>query len=92
MKIAKFIKDNTGVNHNVVKQSVYKVTPPIKKERKVFHYVVASAANIPFSGTETYLFGATKNGKIIDWGELPGSQRGTLSHHRAFESIGYSIE
>ena len=41
-------------------------------------YVVTSQA-FEYS-TENYAFPADENGKIIDWGELPGSQRGIPGH------------
>ena len=54
-------------------------------------YVVVSAASVPFSGPETYIFPSNKDGKVTDWGELTGSYRGGLSHDEALERAGYKI-
>jgi len=47
-----------------------------------FKHVVSSAiSSAPdHGGCETFVFPADSNGEIIDWGELAGSQRGTLDH------------
>lgn len=34
---------------------------------------------------ETYIFHSDENGKITEWGELPGSRRGEWSHEEAIE-------
>lgn len=55
-------------------------------------YVVVSAVDVPFSGPETYIFGANENGAIVDWMELPGSFRGALDHNEALEGAGYTVK
>ena len=54
-------------------------------------YIVASAANVPYDGPETYLFPCDAEGNVLDWGELPGSTRGTLDHNRAIQEAGYKL-
>jgi hypothetical protein len=54
-------------------------------------YVAVSAANVPCSGPETYIFRANEDGEVEDWGELEGSYRGGLSHETALGNAGYSI-
>ncbi len=48
-----------------------------------FDHIVTSAASVPYSGPETYVFAATPGGVIKCWTELPGSFRGDLDHDRA---------
>ena len=55
-------------------------------------YVVVSAADVMYSGPETYIFGADENGEVVDWLELPGSFRGKLDHVAALEGAGYEVE
>ena len=78
--------------------SLYKLVPPlnVKKERKgafggKVEYVVVSATIVMFSGAETHIFPADKNGEIRDWGELDGSYHGGLSHREALKGAGYSM-
>lgn len=54
-------------------------------------YVIVSAAVVPISGPETYIFAANKNGQVTDWIELPGSFRGALDHERALRNAGYEV-
>jgi hypothetical protein len=84
MKTAKLIKSD--LDDFCGNASLYEVDPPIEKNK----YVIASSVIVPFSGEETYLFPAYKNGKVKSWGELNGSQEGTMSHTMVFEEIGYT--
>lgn len=58
-------------------------------------YVVASAVTVIAGGRdygpETYLFPADKDGNITSYGELTGSQRGTLDHAAALRDAGYEV-
>lgn len=62
--------------------------PPAKKTC----FVIVSATIAPFSGSETYIFPATKEGEVISWGELDGSYRGGLSHEEALMGAGYKVQ
>ena len=55
------------------------------------NYVVVSEANIPYSGPETYIFPADKDGEVLSWTELKGSFRGELNHERALQNAGYEV-
>jgi len=58
-------------------------------------YIIVSAADVPYSGPETYIFPARKVGDVfepIDMMELEGSYRGGLDHAEALEGAGYAIE
>ena len=56
-----------------------------------YEYVVVSAVSVPHSGPETYLFPSDQDGDITDWGELPGSQRGTLDTGRVLLDAGLRV-
>jgi hypothetical protein len=51
--------------------------------------IVVSAADVPGSGPEVYIFPSDREGHIIDWAELPGSITGSLCHDKALQSGGY---
>jgi len=66
--------------------NLYQVDPPLDGHE----YVVVSAAMVPFSGPETYIFPASKEGIIYNFGELEGSYRGGLDHEIALKNAGYT--
>lgn len=94
MKTAKFVKKLDDWRGDAalyelsqpLAQHSYDDTEPVK-----YNHVIVSAANAMFSGPETYIFGADSDGKILDWGELEGSFRGSLDHARALENAGYEV-
>jgi len=53
-------------------------------------FVAVSAAVAYGSGPETYIFPTDENGKVLDWGELPGSFQGDLDHDEALFGMGFS--
>lgn len=73
--------------------TLYRVSDYVEVEGtdEVFQYIVVSATVVPSSGPETYIFPADENGKITDWGELPGSYRGGLDHAQALMNGGFEI-
>lgn len=78
-----------SLNKNV-KQSLYKMNPP----HEGYEYVIASSLFEKVGRhqlDETYLFGADKEGTILDWCELSGSMKGTQSHSEALNEAGYSV-
>lgn len=75
---------------------LYKCDPPLEgyewEDTQVgAEYVIVSAAMVPYTGPETYIFQANEDGEVIDWGELPGSYRGGLSHAQALQNVGYTV-
>jgi len=54
-------------------------------------HVIVSAADVPYSGPETYIFPANADGKITGWSEMDGSRRGTLSHTEVIEAAGWEL-
>ena len=91
---AKFIAAQPGFNGDA---RVYELDPPISggyNEGGPYQYVIVSAADVMFSGPETYIFPAEKTGDVFDvaeWGELDGSFRGGLDHTKALSDAGYTI-
>ncbi len=54
-------------------------------------YVIISAALVPFSGAETYIFPAKKDGTAIEMLEMPGSFQGGLDHAAAIAGAGWAL-
>ena len=77
---------------------LYRLDPPMEVrgwENAVTastEYVVVSAAVVPFSGPETYIFASDQDGNVEDWCEQAGSYRGGLDHEAALEGAGYVVE
>ncbi len=67
--------------------SLYRLDPPLEGSA----LVAVSATVAPYTGPETYIFPANSDGSVTDWGELPGSTRGTLSHVEALHGAGYEV-
>lgn len=57
------------------------------------HEFVVLSATIAFDhgSAETFIFPADKKGKVTNWGELPGSMRGTLDHDYILWRKGYQV-
>ena len=92
MITAEFIKDLDNFRGEA---KLYHLSEPMdygwdhdkeKPEGKT-EYVVASGANVIFSGPETYIFPANKDGEVIDWGELDGSFKGGIDHEHAIDGL-----
>ena len=93
--IAKLIKDCSEDFRGHA--ALYKLSTPMVYEgymedsTEEFDYVVVSQSQVPFSGPETYIFGADKNGKVLNWSELDGSRRGSYSHAAVLGFAGYEV-
>lgn len=93
MKTATFVKKL--VDGFTGDAKLYKLSEPMEygwDEKKKTDFVIVSATNVIFSGPETYIFPASEDGKIVDWGELDGSFQGGLDHERALAGAGYEIK
>lgn len=89
MKTATPVKLLEGFNGRA---NLYRLSEALESyDGNKYEYVVVSAVDVPFSGPETYIFGADENGGITDWMELPGSFRGALDHNEALEGAGYTV-
>lgn len=84
MKTAKHIKDLSGFTGHA---ALYELSEPLDGHK----HVVVSATHAMFSGPETYIFPADETGKVENFGELDGSQKGTLNHATALEDAGYAL-
>jgi hypothetical protein len=77
---------------------LYRLDPPYVdtdwegRERGTHEHVIVSATFVPFGGPETYIFPADAEGNIADWGELDGSQKGTLDHEQVLRDAGYEVK
>lgn len=96
MEKATFIRDlDEGFSGHA---SLYKLSKAVQyreaydKPPLETNYVIVSAANVIFSGPETYIFPADKDGTILDWLELSGSFKGGLDHKKALAGAGYDVE
>jgi hypothetical protein len=88
---ATFVRDLEVLRPDV-KQRLWRVDPPMAGSTGgsgPHSHVVTSSAVVMFSGPETYIFAATAEGEIVDWGELDGSMRGVLDHNAAIRNAGY---
>lgn len=99
-KTAKLIKDmSEDFRGNA---ALYSVSPPIpygidwddEDEKYLYSadFVIVSAANVIFTGPETYIFPASADGEVLNWIELDGSYRGGLDHKIALRRAGYKLD
>jgi len=99
MNTAKMIKDNLSgfVGH----AALYELSTPIAyhvgyddDDNEIIKYTsfVVVVTGRPFGmGIETYIFPSDSTGRIIDWGELPSSKRGTSPHAEVLNNAGYEL-
>jgi hypothetical protein len=81
---ATWIKNMDGWNGDA---ALYKLDSVVSTyDGDTAEHVIVSAAQV-FGAPETYIFAATADGEVISWGELPGSMKGTLSHHEALDKL-----
>lgn len=90
----------TQTSSNGAQQIVVELPRPIPynwdRETEKFteetKYIIVSAIPSPYSGPETYAFPADKEGNVLNYGELDGSMRGTLSHEEVLRNMGYELD
>ena len=82
MKIAKHIENLDWTSD----ARLYSLSEPLEGH----NYIVVSAADAPYTGPETFIFGCDERGNAIDFGELEGSFRGSLDHDKALKYAGYT--
>lgn len=94
IKTATFVRSLAGFTGDA---RLYMVSPAAEQRdwdgalEATHDYVIVSATTVPFSGPETYIFPATPDGEVADWGELDGSYRGGLDHEEALRNAGYVV-
>jgi len=76
---------------------LYRCDPPMQyrahwgdTETKPAEFVIVSGVDHGFA-CETYIFPATPEGEVADWGELDGSFQGCVNHALALQGAGYSV-
>ena len=85
----------TTMPRSGIEQRHYQLEPPVTctdpwdESERTIKYVVVSATFAEFTGPETYIFEADKDGEITNWVELDGSFQGEKNHNRALANIGY---
>jgi len=84
-KTATLVRDNLPRFHGHA--ALFRLDPPLEGAE----YVIVSAANVAFSGPETYIFPGGENGMPTSWGELDGSRRGSFTHDEVLEDLGYTV-
>lgn len=95
MKTATLVKDN--LRHFNGHAAFYRLSEPIhyvswadENDIRDYDYVIVSTANA-FGYWETYIFGANSEGAVLNWTELEGSRKGTLSHKEVLKNAGYTL-
>lgn len=71
--------------------NLYRLKPPLECDGEKYTFVIVSAAVVPFSGPETFIFPADGTGEPYSYGELPGSIKGAYDHEAALENAGYKV-
>ena len=99
MKTATFVSRTTSPVG--ADQRLYRLTPPMRAKRWSdeaeeyvdvhYEHVVVSAVFSLFSGPETYVFGASADGEIVNLMEQDGSFEGGLDHAEALRRAGYEV-
>ncbi len=79
-KILQMLDNSRGI------AAVYELTPPYGRHT----HVVASSVSV-LGMPECYLFPSDETGKILDYDELSGSQRGTVDHALVLGALGYEV-
>ncbi len=95
MKTATFIRAIVGCQGD---QRLYRLSDPLRKsffdesdsEIGAQEFVIVSAATV-LGEPETYIFAASEDGAVTNWGELPGSFKGALDHEEALRGAGYVV-
>jgi hypothetical protein len=77
---------------------LYRVDPPAKYHVEGDHdtvleteFIIVSAVNAMFSGPETYIFPANRDGTAINMLEIDGSFKGDLDHEQALRNAGQDV-
>lgn len=101
--VALFIKDieitdRSFVRKGYAEQRLYKLSKLVSYKKGwgedaevcTSEYIVASAVQNSFA-FETYLFPGDAEGYIVDFGELPGSQKGSIDIEQVLTEAGYLV-
>jgi len=83
---ATLIKNLTGFTGEA---ALYELDEPVDDGdgRHTKHVIVSATTAMDTGSPETYIFPATKDGGIVNYGELNGSYRGGLDMQRALDGL-----
>jgi hypothetical protein len=96
MKSSTYVREVEGRDRSdsfvqLGRAAIYKLSEPLsfREDRSCTHVFVSSTTvmGVP----ETYAFPADESGKVLDWGELDGSQKGDVSHEQVLSDMGYPL-
>ena len=90
-KTATFVRNVT--QGAAINQAVYLLSESYTYQRegdlRCWCVLVSSVVAPDHGGEETFIFPSDGEGNVLDWGELPGSQRYTTSHAEVLRGLGY---
>lgn len=70
---------------------LYRLSEPVDPRGEPTQFVVVSAVTADITGDEVLIFPADKAGRVDDYREMTGSQRGTLEHADAIRDAGWTL-
>lgn len=88
MKTATFIRN---IETNIGEKKLFRWDPPMEKyDGSEYEFIIVSAVNHSFA-LETFIFPANKDGEILSFGELDGSEGGIFDHNKVLQNAGYTV-
>lgn len=86
--IAYFVKE---LREGDLGAAIYYVEPPATHDGHTSNYLICSSANILGHYQECYAFLCDKDGEWLSNSEMDGSEKGTISHERVLNNMGYRL-
>lgn len=84
-----FVREILGMSGRA---ELFRFDPPIRNRGNEISFAVVSACIVDYiNRPETYLFAADKDGEILSWEDLPGSQNGTIDIDAVLTEAGYEV-
>lgn len=83
--------DRSNAFVSLGRAAIYKLSEPFafREDRSCTHVFVSSTTVM---GTpETYAFPSDEDGKVLDWLELDGSQKGAVTHEVVLRDMGFPV-
>ncbi|MHA2428329.1 MAG: hypothetical protein ACXADB_09925 [Candidatus Hermodarchaeia archaeon] len=93
MKIQKVIELGGGWLAAGPGQALYRLDGQVgyNADGHTDHVFISSIVAMDHGGPECFIFPADPSGNILNYGELPGSQRGTLDHAVVIAAAGWTL-
>ena len=89
---------NRKLSGSGAQQRHYKLSEPMEwkdwendQQCTTDYVIVSSVVAFDTGQPETFIFPSDESGKVTDFRELDGSQRGTLDHEKALVNAGYEV-